>query len=111
VFPSDTCYCWLLLDNSTLKVHQFRAGLVQSKLCDCTQGTDDLQHFFFERKNYETIRHNLIDCVQSVLTLVDQHKRCNLSTSLLLATSCNEQISNDLGINIKSQNQKNNYSV
>ena len=49
-FPSDRCcaisYCRLLLDDSTLKVHQFRVGLVESKMCDCTHGVDDVQHFF-----------------------------------------------------------------
>jgi len=98
VFPSDRwcaiSYCRLLLDDSTLKVHQFRTGLVQSKLCDCTQGIDDLQHFFFECKNYEDIRHDLIDWVQSVLSLVDHHLRPNVSTSLLMVPSCYEQISN-----------------
>jgi len=64
----------------------------QLKLCDCTQGIDDLQHFFFDCKNYETIRHDIIEWVQSVLTLVDQHKRPNLSTSLLLAPSGYKQI-------------------
>jgi len=97
VFPSDRCcaisYCRLLLDDSTLNVHQFRAGLAQSKLCDCAQGVDDLQHFFFECKNYKTIRHDMIEWVQSILTLVDQHKRPNLSTSLLLAPSGYRQIS------------------
>ena len=98
VFPSDRCcaisYCRLLLDDFTLKVHQFWSGLVQSKLSDCIQGIDDLQHFFFECKNYETIRHDMIEWVQYVLTLVDQHKRPNLSTSLLLAPSGYKQISN-----------------
>ena len=46
VFPSDRCcaisYCRLLLDGSTLKVHQFWAGLAQSKLCECSHGIDDL---------------------------------------------------------------------
>ena len=100
VSPSDRCststisYCRLLLDDTTFKVHQFRAGFIQSKLCDCTQGVDDLQHFFFQCKNYEAFCHDLIDRVQSVLSLVDHHKRPNLSTSLLLMPSCYEQISN-----------------
>jgi len=43
---------------------------------------------------------DLIDWVQSVLSLVDYHKRPNLSTSLLLAPSCYEQISNRVSVEI-----------
>ena len=100
MFPSDRCcaisYCRrrLLLDDSTLNVHQLRAGLAQSKLCECSHGVDDIQHFFFEYSNYDAIRHDLIDLVQQVLSSVDCHKRPKLSTSLLLVPSCYEQIGN-----------------
>ena len=57
-------------------------------------GVDDLQHFFFECKNYKAIQHDLINWVQSLLSLVDYDKRPILSTSLLLAPFCYEQISN-----------------
>jgi len=104
VSASDRCcaisYCRLLLDDSTLKVHQFQAGLAHSKLCECSHGIDDLQHFFPECSNYEAIRHDLIDWVQQVLSLVDCHKRPKLSTSLLLVPSCYKQISNRLSAEI-----------
>jgi len=96
-FPSDRCcaisYCRLLLNDFTLKVHQLRAGLVQSKLCDCTHGIDDLQHFF-ECENFEAIRQDMVDWVQSALTLVDDSEKPKLSTSLLLAPNCYKQITN-----------------
>jgi len=50
--------------------------------------------------NYESIRHNLIEWGQSALTLVDYHKRPNLSTSLLLAPCCHEHISNRVSAEI-----------
>ena len=104
VFPSDRCsaisYCRLLLDDSTLKVHQIRAGLAQSTLCDCGYGVDDVQHFFFECNNYEAIRRDLTDWVQSVLSSVDYQKRPQLSTSLLLAPRWYEQISNRVSFQI-----------
>ena len=46
----------------------------------------------FNIPNYKTIRHDMIEWVQSIVTLVDQHKRPNLSTSLLLAPSGYKQI-------------------
>ena len=102
VFPSDRCcpisYRRLLLDDSTLKVHQFRAGLTESTLCNCSHGIDDLEHFFFECSDHEAIRRDLIDWVQQVLSAVD--KRPQLPTSLLLVPSCYEQISTRLSLEI-----------
>ena len=63
VFPSDRCcaisYVRLLLNDSALKAHRYKTGLVESQVCECGNGTEDSHHFFFECPIYVHPRHIL----------------------------------------------------
>ena len=41
-------YSRLLLNDSSLRIHQHHAGLVDTKKCECGQGVDDAFHYFFQ---------------------------------------------------------------
>ena len=63
VFPSHRCcsisYVRLLLNDSALKAHRYKTGLVESRMCECGNGIEDSHHFFFEWPRYVYPRYLL----------------------------------------------------
>jgi len=63
VFPADRCcaisYVRLLLNDTALKAHRYKTGLVESGVCECSHGIEDSHHFFSECPVYESSRHIL----------------------------------------------------
>jgi len=49
----------LLLNDTALKAHQYKTGLVGSGVCECGYGIEDSPHFFFECSIYESSQHIL----------------------------------------------------
>jgi len=51
-FPKNRCiaisYARLLLNDTTLKAHQYHMGLADTKVCECNMGVEDVHHFFFQ---------------------------------------------------------------
>ena len=61
-------YVRLLLNDTTLREHQYRMGLVDSKLCEDADGIEDTYHFFFQCTRYSDNRDKLKHDIQSVWT-------------------------------------------
>jgi len=63
MFPASRCtaisYSRLLLNDSSLRIHQYHAGLVDTKECECGQGVDDAFHYFLECARFYHIRELL----------------------------------------------------
>jgi len=63
LFPRDRCtaisYVRLLLNDSLLKAHQFRIGIESTRVCECGQGIDDINHFLLHCTMYESLRREL----------------------------------------------------
>jgi len=61
-YPRNTCiavsYARLLLHDTSLRDHQYRLELEDTRLCKCGQGIEDDYHFFFECTRYTDIRIN-----------------------------------------------------
>ena len=51
IYPKNKCiavsYARLLLHDTSLKDHQYRLGLEDTRVCECGQGIEDDYHFFF----------------------------------------------------------------
>jgi len=71
----------LLLDDTVLKAHQYRMGLVQSGVCECGQGIDDEYQYFFTCPKYNRIRDELLELVKEIFS-----SKCEGSESLRLTT-------------------------
>jgi len=85
-YPRNRCiavsYARLLLHDSSLKDHQYRLGLEDTRLCACGQGIEDDCHFFFECTRYTDSRNRLIQAIKDVWS----HAGCKGSTSLVCHT-------------------------
>jgi len=69
-YPRNRCiavsYARLLLHGTSLRDHQYRLGLQDTRLCECGQGIEDDYDFFFECTRYTDSRNLLIQAVQDV---------------------------------------------
>lgn len=87
-------YSRLLLDDTVLKAHQYRMGLVQSGVCECGQGIDDEYQYFFTRPKYNGIRDELLESVKEIFSSkCEGSESLQLTTSLLLAPGSQDGIS------------------
>lgn len=82
LFPEVRCcgisYSRLLLDDTALKAHQYRMGLIQSGVCECGQGIDDEYQYFFTCPKYNGIRDELLESVKrSFHRSAKEMKACN----------------------------------
>ena len=91
VFPKNRnvaiSYVRLLLSDTTLREHQYRMGLVDTKLCENDDGIEDVHHFFFQCARYSDIRDKLKQDIQSVCTDSGRNGSPRWSVALLLAPS------------------------
>jgi len=87
-------YSRLLLDDTVLKAHQYRMGLVQSGVCECSQGIDDEYQYFFTCPKYNGIRDELLELVKEIFSSkCEGNESLRLTTSLLLAPGSQDGIS------------------
>ena len=87
-------YSRLLLDDTALKAHQYRMGLVQSGVCECGQGIDDEYQYFFTCPKYNGIRDELLESVKEIFSSkCEGNESLQLTTSLLLAQRSQDGIS------------------
>jgi len=98
LFPEVMCcgisYSRLLLDDTALKAHQYRMGLVQSGVCECGQGIDDEYQYFFTCPKYNGIRDELLESVKEIFSSkCEGNVSLRLTTSLLLAPGSQDGIS------------------
>ena len=80
-------YVRLLLNDTTLREHQYRMGLVDSKLCEDVDGIEDTYHFFFQCTRYSDNRLNrdkLKHDIQSIWTDSGRNGSPSWSVALLL---------------------------
>jgi len=60
IFPNSRnvaiSYVRLLLNDTTLREHQYRMGLADSKSCEAADGIEDAYHFFFQCVRYSDNR-------------------------------------------------------
>jgi len=49
----------MLLDDALLNVYQHRAGLAQSRSCECGLGIDDVEHFLLQCTLHDDLHHVL----------------------------------------------------
>jgi len=58
-YPRNRCiavsYARLLVHDTSLKDHQYRLGLEDTRLCECGQGIEDDYHFFFDVQGTRTV--------------------------------------------------------
>lgn len=70
IYPRNRCiavsYARLLLHDTSLKDHQYRLGLEDTRVCECGQGIEDDYHFFFECTRYTDSRNRLIQVIKDV---------------------------------------------
>ena len=91
IFPNKRnvaiSYVRLLLNDSTLREHQYRMGLAETKLCEDADGIEDEYHFFFQCGRYSDIRHKLKQDIQSIWTESGRNGSPRWTVALLLAPS------------------------
>jgi len=80
-------YVRLLLNDTTLREHQYRMGLADTKICDNNDGIEDAYHFFFQCSRYSDIRTELKQEIQSIWTDSGRNGSLRWSVALLLAPS------------------------
>jgi len=89
MFPARRCtalsYSRLLLNDSSLRIHQYHAGLVDTKECECSQGVDDAFHYFFQCARCSHIRESLMQVVDKTWSEANCQRSPRRSVALLLA--------------------------
>ena len=60
-------YARLMLNDTTLREHQYRMGLADLKSCEADDGIEDAYHFFFECVRYSDNRDKLKQDIQRSL--------------------------------------------
>ena len=75
---TDALYVRLLLNDSLLKAHQFRIGVESTRVCECGQGIDDINHFLLQRRELKVE-------VMNVWEESRKNSKLNLSVPLLTA--------------------------
>ena len=89
MFPASRCtaisYSRLLLNDSSLRIHQYHAGLVDTKECECGQGVDDAFHYFLECARFSHIRESLMQVVEKTWSEANCQGSPRCSVALLLA--------------------------
>ena len=78
-------YVRLLLDDTALNAHQFRIGLADTRLCQCGQDIEDVHHYLLTCVKYESIRRDLLKCVDEVCSDDAHCSSLSLSASLFLS--------------------------
>ena len=76
-----------LLNDTTLREHQYHMGLVDTKVCECNQGVEDVYHFFFQCTRYKDARKQLLQSVQKSWSDAGCKGLLHWSVTLLLAPS------------------------
>ena len=88
VISKAVSYIRLLLGDSALNDRQFCMGLNDTRVCECGQDIEDVDHYFFKCPKYESIRRVLLQSVQDILSDdVHCHSR-SLTVSLLSPWLC-----------------------
>jgi len=91
IFPQNRnvaiSYVRLLLNDTTLREHQYRMGLADTKVCDNNDGMEDAYHFFFQCSRYSDIRTELKQEIQRIWTDSGRNGSPRWSVALLLAPS------------------------
>jgi len=78
-------YVRLLLNDTTLRDHQYRMGLADTKICESNVGIEDLYHFFFQCSRHSDIRTKLKQEIQRIWTDSGRNGSPRWSVALLLA--------------------------
>jgi len=91
IFPQNRnvaiSYVRLLLNDTTLREHQYRMGLADNKICENNDGIEDAYHFFFQCSRYSDIRTELKQEIQHIWTDSGRNGSPRWSVALLLAPS------------------------
>ena len=91
IFPQNRnvaiSYVRLLLNDTTLREHQHRMGLADTKICENDDGIEDVYHFFFQCSRYSDIRTKLKQEIQHIWTDSGRNGSPRWSVALLLAPS------------------------
>ena len=89
MFPARRCtalsYSRLLLNDSSLRIHQHHAGLVDTKECECGQGVDDAFHYLFQCARFSHIHKSLMQVVDKTWSEANCQGPPRCSVALLLA--------------------------
>jgi len=72
---------------TTLREHQYRMGLADTKICESNDGIEDVYHFFFQCSRYSDIRTELKQEIQVIWTDSGRNGSPRWSIALLLAPS------------------------
>ena len=90
IFSKNRCttirYTRLLLNDTTLRAHQYRRGLADTKVCECNQWVKDVYHFF-QCTLYKETRKQLLQFVQKLWKDAGYKGSPRWSVTLLLAPS------------------------
>jgi len=80
-------YVRLLLNDTTLRKHQYHMGLADTKIYDNNDGIENAYHFFFQCSRYSDIRTKLKQEIQHIWTDSGRNGSPRWSVVLLLAPS------------------------
>ena len=91
IFPRNRSvaisYVRLLLNDTTLREHQYHMGLADTKICESNDGIEDSYHFFFQCSRHSDIRTKLKQEIQRIWTDSGRNGSPRWSVALLLAPS------------------------
>jgi len=91
IFPKNRCiaisYARILLNDTTLRAHQYHMGLADTKVCECNRGVQDVYHIFFQCTHYNDTQKQLLQSVQKSWTDAGCKRSPHWSVTLLLAAS------------------------
>jgi len=80
-------YVRLLLNDTTLREHQYHMGLTNTKICESNDGIKDSYHFFFQCSRHSDIKTKLKQEIQRIWTDCGRNGSPRWSIALLLAPS------------------------
>jgi len=86
-------YIRLLLDDTALNAHQFRMGLSSTRVCECGTDIEDVDHYLLRCPTYDSIRCDLLQSVQDIVTNCIHSSNQGLTASLLLSPWNSEEAS------------------
>ena len=91
IFPRNRnvaiSYVRLLLNDTTMREHQYHMGLADTKICESNDGIEDSYHFFFQCSRHSDIRTKLKQEIQRIWTDSGRNGSPRWSVALLLALS------------------------
>jgi len=78
-------YIRLLLDDTALNALQFWMGLSSTRVCEFGTDIEDVDHYLLRCPKYDSIRCDLLQSVQDIVTYCIRSSNQGLTASLLLS--------------------------